>query len=57
MSVKAVIKALNFMKTRKTAKPSGITSKLLKVCKIDSVKKLAEMANHLLPGKEMHVSW
>ena len=51
------MKALNFLKTRKAAKPSGITFKLPKVCKNDSLKKLTEMANYLIQGKEMPKSW
>ena len=53
MSVKAVMKALNIMKIRKAAGPSGVTTNLLKVSRI----KLAEVANDLLPGKGMSESW
>ena len=53
LSVKAVMGALNLIKTGKAAKPSGITFKLLKTCQDESVKKLAEVADDLLQGKEM----
>ena len=33
MSVKVVTETQNFMKTRKAARPSGVTPDLLKVCK------------------------
>ena len=57
MSVKAVMKALNIMKIRKAAGPSGVTTNLLKVFRSASVIKLAEVANDLLPGKGMSESW
>ena len=41
------------MKTRKAAKPNGITSELLIACKKLWRIKLAEMANDLLQWKEM----
>ena len=45
------------MKTRKAAGPNGKTSELLKVCKNDTTKKLAQVANDLLQEKEMPESW
>ena len=41
------------MKTGKGAGLSGITSELLKLCEDESVKKLTEVADDLLQGKEM----
>ena len=41
------------MKTRNADGSSGITSELLKVRKKESIKKLAEVADNLLQGKEM----
>ena len=51
--VKKCRKALNFIKAKKAAGPSGIKSKLLKVCKNIGVKKLVEVANILFQVKEM----
>ena len=53
VSEKAVTEALNLMKIKKAARPSGITSELLKVCQDVNVKKFAEVADNLLQGKEM----
>ena len=53
LSVKAVMEALNLMKLRKAAGPSGVTSELLKICEDKSAKKFAEVADDLLQGKEM----
>ena len=49
--VRAVLEALNLMKTRKAVKPSSMTSELLKVCKNDNKKKLEEVAYNLLKKK------
>ena len=57
MFVEAIVEALNCMKAGKAARPSGVTSELLKVCKNNSVKKSAEVANELLQGTEMPESW
>ena len=51
VSVKAVTKALNLMKTGKAAGPSDVTSEVLIVCKDESVKKLAQVADDLLLRK------
>ena len=45
------------MKVEKAAEPSSVTSELLKVHKNDSGKKLAEVDDELLQGKEMPKSW
>ena len=46
------VEALNLMKAGKVAGSCGVTSALLKVCKNNSVKKLAEVADELLQGKK-----
>ena len=52
------MEALNLMKNqKKAARPSAITSELLKVCKNGRVRKLSEVANDLLEGKRMLRSW
>ena len=51
VSAKAVKAALNLMKTRKAPRPSGVTYALLKECKNESEKKLAEVADYLLLRK------
>ena len=53
MSLKAVAEALYLMKQGKAARPSGVAFHLLKVCKNDNVKKLAEVADELLQGKSL----
>ena len=45
--------APNLIKARKAVGPGSVTSILLKVCKNDSMKKLAEVADELLQGKKM----
>ena len=45
------------MQTEKAAGPSGVASELLKMCEDESVKKLIEVVNDLLKGKEMPESW
>ena len=57
MYVKAFAEAQNLMKTRKAAGQSDVTTELLKVCKNESVKKLAEVADNLLQRKELHKKW
>ena len=51
VSVKAIVETLNLVKAGNVAGPSGVTFELLKVCKYNSVKKLAEVltncCNHL----------
>ena len=47
------MKALNLMKVRKAARLSGVTFELLNVCKIESKKNLAEVADDLLQQQEM----
>ena len=39
------------MKAGKTAEPSSVTTEFLQVCKNESVKKLAELVDNLLPRK------
>jgi len=51
------MKALRFMKNGKAAGPSGVTSDLLKVCGIESAKRLANVANDMLQGNSMPESW
>ena len=41
MSIKVITGLLTLMKAGKAAGPSGVTSEFLKVCKIESVEKLA----------------
>ena len=55
VSVKAVTKALNLMKTKKAAGQSGTTFEWQKVCKNDSVKKLAKVAKDSLQKKCLKV--
>ena len=45
------------MKAGKAVGPSGITSELLKVCKKESVKKLAHVVDDLFHEKEMPMRW
>ena len=45
------------MKAKKATVLSGATSELLKVCKNESINKLAEVADDLLRGKEMPEAW
>jgi len=42
---------------QKAAGPSGVTSDLLKVCGIESAKRLASMVNDMLQGNSMPESW
>ena len=45
------MEALIRMNTGKVAGPSGVTVELLNVCKKESVRRLAEVANNMLEGK------
>ena len=40
-----------------SAEPSGVTVKLLNVCKKKSVRRLAEVANSMLEGSSMTARW
>jgi len=57
VTLEDVLEALRFMKNRKAAGPSGVTSDLLKVCGIESAKRLANVANDMLQGNSMLESW
>jgi len=57
VTIEIVLEALRFMKSGKAAGPSGVTSDLLKVCGIESAKRLANVANDLLQGNSMPESW
>ena len=51
------MEALILMNTGKAAGPSGVTVELLNVCKKESVRRLAEVANNMLEGNKMPESW
>jgi len=57
VTLEDVLEALRLMKIGKAAGPSGVTSDLLKVCGIESVKRLAYVANDMLQGNSMSESW
>ena len=57
VSTEDVMEALVLMNTGKAAGPIGITVKLLNVCKKESVRRLAEVANNMLEGNKMPESW
>ena len=48
-----VMEALVLMNTGKAAGPSGVTVELLHVCKKESVRRFAEVANNMLEGNKM----
>ena len=52
VSVKVVSEALNLMKIGKVARPSGVISELLKVCKNESVKTLAKVTDNFFKEKK-----
>ena len=56
VSTEDVMEALILMNTGK-AGPSGVTVELLNVCKKESVRRLAEVANNMLEGNKMPESW
>ena len=47
------MEALILMNTGKAAEPSGVTVELSNVCKKESVRRLAEVANNMLEGNKM----
>jgi len=49
----AVLEALRFMKNGKASGPNGVTSNLLKICDIESAKRLANVENDMLQGNSM----
>ena len=54
------MEALKLMNARKAAGLSGVMSELLRVCKKESVKRMAKVANNFLSlseGKKMPKSW
>ena len=53
VSTEDVMEALILMNTGKAAGPSGVTVELLNVCKKESVRRLAEVANNMLGGNKM----
>ena len=57
VSTEDVMEALIPMNTGKAAGPSGVTVELLNVCKKESVRRLAEVANNMLEGNKMSESW
>ena len=57
VSTEDVMEALVLMNTGKAAGPSGVTVELLNVCKKESVRRLAKVANNMLEGNKMQESW
>ena len=57
VSSEDMIEALVLMNTGKTDGPSGVTVELLNVCKKESVRKLAKVANNMLEGNKMPECW
>ena len=57
VSTEDVMEALILMNTGKAAGPSRVTVELLNVCKQESVRRLAEVANNMLEGNKMPESW
>ena len=53
VSTEDVMDALDLMNTGKAAGPSGVTVELLNVCKNESVRSLAKVANNMLEGNKM----
>ena len=53
VSTEDVMEALVLMNTGKAAGLSGVTVELLNVCKKESVRRLAEVANNTLQGNKM----
>ena len=47
------MEAVDLINARKAAEPSGVTSELLKVCKKESVKRLAKVKNVMLKRNKM----
>ena len=57
VSTKDVMEALVLMNTGKAPGPTGITVELLNICKKESVRRLAKVANHMLEGNKMPECW
>ena len=52
-----VMEAFTLLNARKAAGPSEVTVELLNVCKKESVRRLAEVANNMLEGNKMPECW
>ena len=57
VSTEDAIEALVLMNTGKAAEPSEVTVELLNVCKKESVRRLAKVANNMLEGNKMPECW
>ena len=57
VSTEYVMEALVLMNTGKAARPSGVSVELLNVCKKESVRRLAKVANNMLEGSKMPECW
>ena len=53
VSAEDAMEALVLMNTGKAAGPSEVTVELLNVCKKESVRRLAKVANNMLEGNKM----
>ena len=57
VSTEDMMEALVLMNTGKAAGPSEVTVELLNICKKESVRRLAAVANNMLEGNQTPESW